>query len=42
MPTGYTAGVADGTITEFREYALLCARAFGACIMLRDEPVEEQ
>lgn len=37
MPTGYTAGVADGTITDFTEYALTCARAFGACIM-RDIP----
>jgi hypothetical protein len=38
MPTGYTAGVGDGTITDFTEYALQCARAFGACIMLRDQP----
>ena len=39
MPTGYTAGVADGTITDFKEYALQCARAFGACIGLRDDPL---
>jgi hypothetical protein len=39
MPTGYTAGVADGTITDFKEYALQCARAFGACVMLRDDPL---
>lgn len=39
MPTGYTAGVADGTVTEFKDYALMCARNFGACIMLRDEPL---
>lgn len=39
MPTGYTAGVADGTITSFKEFALLCARAFGATITLRDEPM---
>lgn len=39
MPTGYTAGVADGTVEEFKEYALQCARAFGACVMLRDEPL---
>jgi hypothetical protein len=37
MPTGYTAGVADGTIKTLRQYALDCARAFGACVMLRDE-----
>lgn len=39
MPTGYTAGVGDGTITDFTEYALQCARNFGACITLRDEPL---
>ena len=42
MPTGYTAGVADGTVTEFKEYALICARAFGATIMLRDEPLSSE
>ena len=26
MPTGYTAAVEDGTITELRDYALQCAR----------------
>lgn len=39
MPSGYTCGVQDGTIKTFREYALQCARAFGACIMLRDDPL---
>lgn len=39
MPTGYTHGVADGTVTDFTEYAQTCARAFGACVMLRDEPI---
>ena len=39
MPSGYTEGVASGKVTEFKEYALLCARAFGACISLRDEPL---
>jgi len=39
MPTVYTEGVATGKITDFKEYAMLCARAFGACIMLRDEPL---
>lgn len=28
MPTGYTAGVEDGTVTDFRVFALTCARAF--------------
>ncbi len=40
MPTGYTEAVATGKITDFNEYALLCARAFGACILLRDEPLD--
>ena len=42
MPTGYTAGVMDGTVTSFQEYALMCARNFGACIMLRDEPLSSE
>ena len=36
MPTGYTADIKDGI--SFQTYALNCARAFGACVMLRDEP----
>lgn len=36
MPTGYTAPIADGI--AFKEYAMGCARAFGALIMMRDEP----
>lgn len=42
MPTGYTADVANGKITDFTEYALQCARNFGACIMLRDEPLSSE
>lgn len=40
MPTGYTAGVEDGTVTDFRTFALRCARAFGACIMQREDSLE--
>jgi len=40
MPTGYTAGVQDGTVTEFKDFALLCARMMGANIMMRDEPFD--
>lgn len=36
MPTGYTDSIKDGI--TFKTFALNCARAFGACIMLRDEP----
>lgn len=35
MPTGYTQPIADGI--TFEQFALNCARAFGACITLRDE-----
>lgn len=36
MPTGYTAAIAEGI--TFRQYAMSCARAFGALIDMRDEP----
>ena len=37
MPTGYTADVADGKVTDLLTFALQCGRAFGACIEQRDE-----
>lgn len=37
MPTGYTAPVMDGEITEVKDFARTCARAFGAFIHQRDE-----
>lgn len=40
MPTGYTAGVRDGTVTDFSVFALQCARAFGALVLLRDESMD--
>lgn len=40
MPTGYTCDVQSGKVTEFRDFAMACARAFGACIMMRDEPAD--
>lgn len=36
MPTGYTADIKDGI--DFKTFAMNCARAFGACVTLRDEP----
>lgn len=39
MPTGYTAAIADGI--SFKDYALACARAFGACIEMRDDPADK-
>lgn len=40
MPTGYTAAVVDGSVTEFKDFALSCARAFGALVTMRDEPMD--
>lgn len=42
MATGYTADVASGKVTDFKEYALLCARNFGACITMRDDPLSSE
>jgi hypothetical protein len=39
MPTGYTYNIKDGI--SFKEYAMNCAKAFGACISMRDEPNKE-
>jgi hypothetical protein len=36
MPTGYTADIKDGI--SFKQFALNCARAFGALITMRDDP----
>jgi len=36
MPTGYTTGVQDGTVTEFKDFALLCARMMGEIIIKYD------
>jgi len=37
MPTGYTAKLHDGKPQTFREFGLDCARAFGACLHMRDD-----
>jgi len=39
MPTGYTVCVEKGA--SFREFALRCARGMGACLTLRDEPLDK-
>lgn len=38
MPTGYTADVADGTVTELEPFVMRLARGMGALIMMRDDP----
>lgn len=40
MPTGYTAKIIDRDDVSFQEFALDCAKAFGANIRLRDEPAD--
>lgn len=40
MPTGYTNDIYEGKPITFPEFAMKCARAFGALIMLRDEPMD--
>lgn len=39
MPTGYTSAILEGA--TFEEYALQCARNFGALVMMRDEPIDK-
>lgn len=41
MPTGYTAGILDGTTKTFRGFAYQCVRNFGAAIHMRDEPLDK-
>ena len=40
MPTGYTADIENDI--SFEDYALGCARAFGACVHQRDNPSKEK
>lgn len=42
MPTGYTEGIESGKITTGKEFLMLCARAFRACMEMRDEPLSVQ
>ena len=39
MPTGYTDKIKDGI--TFQQFAMNCARAFGACVMMRDDPSDK-
>jgi hypothetical protein len=42
MPTGYTHKVQAGEITEFKDFAIYCARAFGALIHMRDDSMDAE
>ena len=39
MPTGYTYYIENGNITTAKDFIMLCTRAFGALISMRDEPL---
>ena len=39
MPTGYTCFIEDGDITNGRDFILLCTRAFGIAMDIREEPL---
>lgn len=39
MPSGYTSRISEDM--SFKEFALLCARAFSACVTMREEPLDK-
>lgn len=40
MPTGLTAKIYNGEEISFKDFALLCARQFGALVHMRDEDLD--
>jgi hypothetical protein len=40
MPTGFTADICKGAEVSFEDFAMTCARAFGALYSMRDEPMD--
>lgn len=40
MPTGYTAVLLEKPETTFKQFAMLCARAFGALVTMRDDDMD--
>jgi hypothetical protein len=40
MTTGYTEGVESGRIKSLKDFAMQCARSFGALIHMRDMPLD--
>lgn len=40
MATGYTSVVEEGEVEDLSTFILRCARAMGACVMMRDEPLD--
>lgn len=42
MPTGYTAEITSKEGISFEDFVMNCARAFGACVTMRDEPSDKE
>lgn len=42
MPTGYTAAIEDGKITNGRDFLLQCSRNFGALIHMREDSMSSE
>jgi hypothetical protein len=42
MPTGYTAYIENGEVTNAKDFLTLCLRAFGVCSSMRDESFIKQ
>lgn len=42
MPSGYTSDIYEGKDISGKDFILKCARAFGATIMMRDEPLDKE
>ena len=40
MPTGYTAFIEDGNITTGKDFLLLCSRAFGVAVDIKEESLD--
>ena len=40
MPSGYTYKIHDGEPVTFPEFVMSCARAFGALVVMRDDPAD--
>lgn len=41
MPSAFTEKVITGEMTTFQEFAMLCARAMGVSITMRDDPLDK-
>lgn len=42
MPSGYTADIYEGKKVSGKNFIMKCARAFGATVMMKDDPLEKE